>query len=600
MSELTGNVFAGRYKILEKIGAGGMAIVYLAQDMILERQVAIKILREQFVDDEQNLKHFQNEARAVAAFSHPNIVKIFDVGMENNMYYIVMEFLEGRTLKDMIRKEAPLNMLLAIDIVRGVLRALQHSHEKGIIHRDIKPHNIIITRDGKVKVTDFGIAKNSSASTITYSGQMVGSVYYISPEQAKGYMTTSASDIYSTGVMLYEMLTGSVPFTGDNPVGVALSHVQKEAVPVRQLNRKVPDCLAEVVERAMQKNPKDRYPTAEAMDRALLKARTLMEQGRAGRRVRLNVKQYKKPALVAGLALLALLLVWGGVRMLGSVTRTAEVPEVTGMDLTAAGVLLEEAGYTWRVDRRVNSETEPEGQVLEQDPQAGSRVSRDRTVLLTVSSGPELVKVPSVVGQRERNAVINLKNSGLEAQISEAWADSPLYAAGDVMDQTPGPGEDVPRGTVVELVISKGVEPKPVKVPDLKGLTLSSAESQLRTLGLQVGTISMEASDEYFSGQVASQSVTAGSDLLQGESVNLVISNGPGPASNSQTLIQFTVEAEEEVLITISVDDESGIHEEYRQTHQPGDQVRAAVTYTGSGIITVFQNDNRILETRVP
>ncbi len=602
MSGLTGKVFAGRYRILERVGSGGMAIVYKAQDEVLGRMVAIKFLREQYVDDEQNLRHFQNEARAVATLSHPNIVKIYDVGMENNLYYIVMEYLEGRTLKDIVREEGPLHPLRAVDILRGVLRALDHSHGKGIIHRDIKPHNIIVTEEGKVKVTDFGIARSNNAATVTYSGQMVGSVYYISPEQARGGNTTFASDLYSSGVMLYEMLTGRVPFTGDNPVGIALSHVQKTAVPVTSLNRRIPECLEEVVTRAMEKNPRDRYDSARDMDRELGQVRQMIAEGKAGRRLRSTLRKHKKPLFIGGGVLAGLLLAALLVSSFWGRATQAEVPDLVGLSLEDAEVLLEGAGFLdWVIGQSVHSDEFEENVVMGQRPEPGVQVSPSREVSLTVSLGPVRERVPSVVGQNERNAIINLGNVGFESEVSYAYSDSLLFREGDVIEQLPVAGEDAPRGSLVQLVVSRGPELRETQVPDVRGLTLSNAEARLIAGGLEVGNISNATSYEYFSGQVASQEVAPGEVVMEGTPIGLVLSGGPGPVHSTST-IQFTLDegTEEDVLILVVVEDESGTNEVYRQRHAPGETLRIDVDHVGSATATVYQNDTMIFRTSLP
>lgn len=595
--QVIGKLFKDRYQVQERIGAGGMAVVYRGEDVLLKRPVAIKILREQFLDDEQNVRFFQNEARAVATMSHPNIVKIYDIGKEGPYYYIVMEYLEGQTLKDLLAKNAPMQPVEAIDILCDVLRALAHSHKKGIIHRDIKPHNIIICEDTtRVKVTDFGIARHTGAATATYSGQMVGSVYYISPEQAKGYRTTHATDIYSTGVMLYEMLTGRVPFQGDNPVGIALSHVQKEPVPVTEINPRIPVCLEEVVSRAMQKQPADRYRSAAEMARALLDVRTLIRQGKAPRRVDRR-KRYMAAGLTGIAALVVVAAVFGQqvVRHL----QPREVPLLVGQHVEEAGEVLSELGFSWEIEQTIKSDEYDMDYVLAQTPADGTRVPVSRTILLTLSEGPELFQVPNVVSLREREAVVALENRLLEYEIRYEYSPDGRHARGYVMEQDPGGGEELRRGGVVFLTVSQGVQPGEKKMADLRGLTLVDAEPILTELGLGLGEISYETSHLYFLGRIADQGIPPGQMVRSGTRVDLVISRGPG-MSVAQKDVAFTVPGEMAGTIIVMVEDASGVHQAYQGEHQGGEQLRITVDHLGGGTAKVYLGEQLLQEIPLP
>ncbi|HLN61257.1 MAG TPA: Stk1 family PASTA domain-containing Ser/Thr kinase, partial [Symbiobacteriaceae bacterium] len=266
---VTGTFLANRYRIGERIGGGGMALVYRARDEQLGRDVAVKVLRGQFGTDEEFIRRFRREAQNAASLSHPNVVQIFDVGRDDDQYFIVMELVEGQTLKELIQRQGPLPIAEAVRISAEILGALEHAHTNRIVHRDIKPHNILISRDGHAKVTDFGIARATTTDTVTHTGSIMGSAHYFSPEQANGQPTGEKSDIYSMGIVLYEMLTGTVPFTGDSPITVALKHIRDRVVPATQLNSEVPVELDEIILRALEKEPEDRYPSAAAMRQAL-------------------------------------------------------------------------------------------------------------------------------------------------------------------------------------------------------------------------------------------------------------------------------------------------------------------------------------------
>lgn len=595
--QVTGKLFKDRYQVRERVGAGGMAVVYRGEDVLLNRPVAIKILREQYLDDEQNVRFFQNEARAVATMSHPNIVKIYDIGKDGPYYYIVMEYLEGQTLKDLIARNAPMPPIEAIDIIRDVLRALAHSHKKGIIHRDIKPHNIIICEDTtRVKVTDFGIARNTGAATATYSGQMVGSVYYISPEQAKGYRTTHASDLYSTGVMLYEMLTGRVPFQGDNPVGIALSHVQKEPVPITQINSRIPVCLEEIVTRAMQKQPSDRYRSAAEMARALLEARTLIRQGKAPRRV--NRRQRMVAAGVAGILVLAVVFAVFGQRI-NRQFQPVEVPALVGEHIDDAGEILSERGFSWEIEKTVKSDDFDQDYILAQTPPEGTRVPLSRTIRLTLSEGPELFRIPDVVSMREREAIVALENRLLEYEITYGYSSDGRHERGFVISQDPVSGEEVRRGTVVYLMVSQGVQPGEKKMADLRGLTLADAEPILSELGLGLGEIRYETSHVYFLGRIADQGIPPGQMVRSGTRVDLVISRGPG-MSVAQKELAFTVPGNSAGVIIVMVEDASGTHQAYQGDHLGGEQVRFTVEHLGQGSAKIYMGEQLLQEIPLP
>lgn len=593
---LIGKVFSKRYEVKKRIGAGGMSIVYLAEDILLNRSVAVKILRDQYADDDRNIRFFQNEARSIAALSHPNIVKIFDIGKEDQYYFIVMEYLEGETLKEVIQEKAPMNPVEAINLTRSILKALEHSHKKGIIHRDIKPHNIMLDKGHKVKVTDFGIARNTGASTVTYSGQMVGSVYYISPEQAKGDRTTFATDIYSTGAMLYQMLTGKVPFTGSNPVSIALAHVEKQAEPMSNIHKKVPDCLEEIVEKAMMKNPKDRYSSAMEMARALTQAKMLIESGKA------KIKKRHKRIIKwkwLGLAAILLAILIPISMAIANYFAPVAVPDVVGKPLVEAESILTEAGFVYQIDHRIVTTDFDADMVMYQDPKADQKIKTSRTILLTLSEQPELFITPDVVGKMERIAMVEIENARLKPVVLHDYSYDRNIPEGAVIKQDPLAGSMLLEDSEITITINDGVEPGLVTMESLKGKTFAEAEAYLQDNNLTMGEISYDSSPLYFLGMVMDQSVLAETEIRTGTVVNLVISRGPGVELKEKE-ISFTLPGIKTSVVNIIVNDLSGTHEEYRANHTGGEPIRLTIEHWGEGSASVYQDDQLIMKVDLP
>lgn len=468
---MIGKVLEGRYEIVSELGGGGMARVYRGQDRLLNRNVTIKILREQYASDKEFLARFQREAQAVASLSHPNVVSIYDVGQEDDLHYLIMEYVEGRSLKDLISERAPLPPLEAIDISLQICDALEHAHENGVIHRDIKPHNILITRNGRVKVTDFGIAQAVSEVTMSQSGTMIGSVHYLAPEQARGGVIGATADIYSLGIVLYEMLTGDLPFHGETPVAVALKHLQENPRPVRELNPNVPPALERVVMRTLEKDPARRYPSAAALRSDLLAVRNALADATFATQVLPAIetpdppstlpKPRRRPRVWAWVLMALLFLglaaagLWAGFRYYLAVGETL-VPSVVGLPEGQALEQLAAAGLRGQVIARQYDASVPAGQVMAQDPGPNQRVRRGRVVALTVSQGARLVRVPSVIGETERNARLILENANLKVAADTLKVYHPSIPAGSVVDQNPPANTQQPEGTEVRLIISKG------------------------------------------------------------------------------------------------------------------------------------------------
>lgn len=597
-----GAVLSNRYEILEKLGGGGMAVVYKAKDTLLGRLVAVKVLRDQYSQDETFVERFRREAQAGARLSHPNIVSIFDVGRHEDDHFLVMEYVEGTNLKQIIKESGPLEESQVIRMGIQLSEALEHAHENGLIHCDIKPHNILITDRGKVKVTDFGIARACTSDTITFSGSMVGSVHYFSPEQARGGTADVQSDIYSASVVLYELATGALPFYAESPVSVALKQITEDPVPPGEVNPEVSSELEAVILKGMSKNPKDRYSSAAEMKQALMELGNhdaMLPVHPSGEKV--NSTKKLRPAgwaaLAAGLLLVALA---GYFAALGFFkVDEVEVPNVVNQEVERATEILEGAGLRVNVLNEIYDVEVPEGHVISQNPEGGEKVKQNRVVTLEVSLGPEIVEVPDVTGQSLRDAEITLSASGFKIAPDITYVFDAEVDDGKVIKQIPKAGAKEEQGMEITLVVSKGPQPQYIKMPDLKGLTLGEAEEKLKQVRLKLGNVSNSESGDYFSGHIAGQSVEPSSSILQGESVDVVVSKGPGPPPQHATIRVSVPDDGEKHRIRIEVVDSKGTHEEYNNLHDPGDTVRERVPFYGSGIVKIYQDGKLVHEQPV-
>jgi serine/threonine-protein kinase len=510
-----------------------MAEVYCAQDLQLGRKVALKILYRRFAEDGEFVERFRREASSAAGLQHQHVVAVYDRGEYDGTYYIAMEYLEGRSLKTIIQQEAPLDADRAIDLTIQVLRAARFAHRRGIIHRDLKPHNVIVDADGRAKVTDFGIAR-AGASDMTQTGSIMGTAQYLSPEQAQGHAVSAASDIYSIGIMLYEMLTGRVPFEGESAVTVALKQVNERATPPSAYNPAVTPELEEAVMRALEKDPARRYPDADAFIAALQAARdgtatavlapvpppleppseayVYPEEPLAPREPRDGRWWlWLLAVLVAGLGLAAVLLLPG--------TQKVGVPTVVGADQANAEAKLRQDGF--RIDTVQKTAEQPAGQVIGQDPTGGTKAKKGSTVTLTVSAGPQQVAVPQVVGLTVSSARGRLSKAGLQA--SEREENSDTVAQGRVISVSPSEGQKVDKGSSVTLVVSSG---KPqVEVPDVVGKSFDEAQSTLQAAGFKVTRVDKESDKD--PGTVLSQDPRSGGRIDAGSTIALTVAKAP-------------------------------------------------------------------------
>ncbi len=520
-----GTVVDGRYKINSRIGSGGMADVYLADDQHLGRPVALKVMHDRFASDQQFVQRFEREAQAAAGLQHKNVVNVFDRGSVGTTYYIAMEYLPGRTLKDVVNAMGALDPKLAIHIALQILAAAKFAHAKGIVHRDIKPQNVMIDDEWNVKVTDFGIAHNPVDGDITQTGQMVGTAQYISPEQAQGKAVSNASDLYSVGVVLFEMLTGKVPFDGDASVAIALKHINEPTPRPSAINPAVPPVLDAVVLKAMAKSPVERYANADEFILALERARDNLGAPPGRTEIRGAVApaavapvndNRRRNWIIAGCVLAAIaiaLLAWFFL-----VGNQKVVPNVVGRSVGDAQAKLAAAGFKSQVFSQVNKA--PNGEVFGQSPAGNKKAKKGSTVILNVSSGPGTVTLPDVSGMTEKEATQELEALGLEVKVEREY-DSDI-SKGKATRTVPGNGEKADKGSEVQLYISRG--PKQVEVPSVVGQDVDAATKTLEDAGFEVSTTEENSSED--EGQVLEQSPSGGAKADEGEKVKLQVASG--------------------------------------------------------------------------
>ena len=556
---LEGKILGNRYEILEIIGKGGMATVYKAQDKMLKRYVAIKVLREEFTTDEEFIKRFNTEAQSAASLAHPNIVSIYDVGIENNIYYIVMELIQGKTLKQIIDEDGVLPWKWALNVATQIASALEVAHKNNIVHRDIKPHNIIITEDGVAKVTDFGIAKAVSNSTITAFGTTIGSVHYFSPEHARGGFTDAKSDLYSLGVVMYEMLTGRVPFDADTAVSIALKHMQEKPVEPIKLNPSIPYSVNKIILKAMEKDINLRYQSATEMLKDLNMAlkdpdgdfvktgsnemaytqridipeEALNDELKDDRRSenkkkkKGKIRQFyeKHPAAKVITIILAVILIpvicfFGAQAVLniGSVEDVA-LPNFVNMTREQAEQTAEGAGLQLEVTEEFSSDVEA-GKVVSQDPPYldGYTVKENSTVKIVVSKGENIKIVPKVIGETVESATELLKTEELEIEVVEEASDT--VEAGIIIRQDPEADSELNAGETVTVYVSTGT--KQITMTNVVGESEADAKKELTDLGFEVNVEYDEDSSKE-NGVVLEQSISSGATVDDGSEVTLTV-----------------------------------------------------------------------------
>lgn len=566
---MIGYTLADRYEILEKIGSGGMGDVYKAYDKRLDRIVALKVLKSEYNEDESFVRKFRRESLAAASISHPNIVSIYDVGSEilegQTYYYIVMEYIDGKTLKEVIQKEGPLPVKQAFHFALQIAEALKVAHSKHIVHRDIKSQNIMVTRDYRVKVTDFGIARIVGNSTVTMTDSVMGSVHYFSPEQARGSKIDTRSDIYSLGIVLFEMLTGDVPFDGENPISVALMHIQNHMPLPSDINPNVDVAVDDIVRRMTMKDPKERIQKVEDViqilkdyllnPRAQQKKVSQMKRGQTQPLSQTEILQAqsqvdnrprpvrrpneskkdperrnkKKSNLLGTLlgVLVAILifvgLIFGGYKYLTRDKSTDLVLEdYTNQPIAEVQEKVEAMGLLFEISEQRESNDVPAGTVLEQNPPKGTHVNKGDTVYVVASTASSEVIVPSVNGRSYDEARALLEKSGLTIGSVDYQFDKDIPEK-MVIGTDPQAGTSVKNGSPLVLIVSKGEDDETVVVPDLKGNSVELARKYLEEVGLKLGSIDEKSDDSVDVGEVVKQSYEAGTKVSKGTAVNLII-----------------------------------------------------------------------------
>jgi len=591
-----GTVVDGRYRVLHRLGSGGMADVYLAQDALLGRQVALKLLHHRFAEDQEFVERFRREASSAAGLSHPNVVSVYDRGEWDGTYYIAMEYLPGRSLKAVVREHGPLAPSDAIDIAIQILLALRFAHRRGIIHRDIKPHNVILDEEGRAKVTDFGIAR-AGASDMTMTGSIMGTAQYLSPEQAQGHAVTEASDLYAVGVVLYELLTGGVPFEGESAVTIALKQVSVQPVPPSQRNPQVSPALDAVVMRALAKDPAARFAGADELIAALQQARIGVAPaplppgvGPPATATALAVPPppgedatgRRRWWIAAGLAALALAAVALLLLLPAGGAQNVTVPDVTGQTQASAQATLRHDGLQPVVSVSANADV-AKGLVIGTTPPRGSIVGRESHVSVFVSSGAESVAVPNVLHKSSSEAVRTLKQAGLQPTPQSQSSES--VAKGLVISTDPSAGVGVQVGSPVTVFVSSG--PQEATVPDVTGESQAAATATLAAAGLKVSSTKSEVA-EPAPGTVVSQSPAAGAQVRAGSTVAIVVAQAQAKTavpsvvgqSETQAVSTLTAAGFEAKTVTRTVSEEAKVGMVLQQSPAAGHKLSKGTVVT--------------------
>jgi len=564
-TRLIGKIISRRFRVEDVIGRGGMAIVYRAFDLKTHQTVAFKVLREEYEEDPEYKERFKREAEVCRKLGHPNIVNLIDAGDVGGVSYIAMEYVDGQTLKELINQSGSIPQEDAVRYTLQILAALGHAHQRGIIHRDVKPQNVMISRSGQIKVGDFGIAGMADTKTLTTDGNVMGSVHYFSPEQAKGMKATTASDLYSVGVILYEMLTGHVPFEGETAVSVAMMHLMEEPKPVEQ-QAKVSPAVAMIVRRSLKKLPQERYQSADAMARDLRRALRhpdgeFMEHHFAieetphevVKRIRNRRNSRSIPAklitLFIVLVLVALIAV-AGLRLYRSMFITSRMPDLMGLDAATAQKMVNNAGLTLEVGYAFSDVAE--GYVCEQNPKANAEVSKGTQVRATISRGSGLILVPRVVGMQQEEAIDLLTGQGLA--VGDTLIVPSEKLRGVVLAQSPEAGASALPGAALTLTVSGGR----VIVPELIGQREEEAEERMTSVGLTCGTITYEnVETARQDGVVLGQSVEKFTEVLPGSVVDMTVGHYDKRRYTANVTVRVDV-PEDGVTVRVTLVDEDG------------------------------------------
>ncbi len=617
MDKYTGKKLDGRYEIKELIGVGGMANVYHCYDSIDDREVAIKILKDEFLDNEDFIRRFKNESKAIAVLNHPNIVRVYDVSFGDMIQYIVMEYIDGITLKEYIEMQGVLDWKETLHLTTQILKALQHAHENGIVHRDIKPQNIMLLQDGSIKVTDFGIARFSSNATRTMTEQAIGSVHYIAPEQARGDKTDGKTDIYSVGVMMYEMLTGRLPFDADSAVSVALMQLQTTAKRPRQINPDIPAGLEEITVKAMQKTPDSRYHSAVEMlsdierfrlnpsisfeynymnektgySDAVKKSKKYHDSDKKESKEDFDDSPVKSPVLAAlkGIIIsaVAVFVIFGAIALLNGYKSAQpeeiSVPNFVGLTVADANER-NEYNFVFEYENRYSDEF-PIDTIIYQTPEAGSKkVKEGSKISLVINSAESDVKIPSPVMNRGVDATVELiKKSNLIPQVLYVNSDDTPVSSVDSLFPRAGTAVDI--GSTVYVFVSKGPAKDGIEIPDLSGLTASEAQAKLTELGFSNVTLAYDEKSKEDKDVVIRQNPVTGSVIVSDYNIVLTCSKGEQKEKIVTIPVDMPTSVTEEVEVTVLVGDK--INDEYSTTLVPADNPTYTIKIKGKNVVTV-------------
>ncbi len=608
MEKYIGKKLDGRYEIQELIGIGGMANVYKARDLIEDRTVAVKILREEFLSNEEFIRRFKNESKAIAVLSHPNIVKVYDVSFSETIHSIVMEYINGITLKEYIEQQKRISGKEAVHFTVQILRAIQHAHDRGIIHRDIKPQNIMLLQDGTIKVTDFGIARFARSETKTITDKAIGSVHYISPEQAYGKPVDGRSDIYSIGVMLFEMLTGTLPFDADSAVSVALKQIQLDPTRPRDINPDISLGLEQITLRAMQKDITKRYQSAAEMLRDIDEFKRNPEINfdykynsdkdstkyyktvkEPTKKTTSNLPKFiereKSPTMsivsgvVSGFIISALLFVLAMVVVANPFvnSETINCPNFIGTNINDAKK--QYPNLTFVVESEEFHSEYSQGIIYEQDPKENRSIKSNTSISVKVSKGTKTLSVPDFTNEDSVIAIAKLKGMGFKVTTSSEYSSS--VEVNKVIRTSPAKNEQAIYGSTITVYVSEGSGEKPVMVPDVMYYSLEEAREILESNGLEVGEIKQIKSDERVN-TVVNQSPMYGSQAIPGTRVNLFISGGKNPQNTVSLAIKMP-----KITETVRVQGYIDGVQELNQYIVPADIGTLNVDFTGSGLSTV-------------
>ncbi|BEP29464.1 Stk1 family PASTA domain-containing Ser/Thr kinase [Helicovermis profundi] len=657
MDKLIGKVLGNRYEVIEKIGEGGMALVYKARCQLLNRYVAVKVLRPEFAIEDDFVEKFEKESQAAASLSHPSIINIFDVGKDENIRYIVMELVDGITLKKYIKeKEGFVSNYDILNISKQISQALEHAHVNHIIHRDIKPHNIIISDDNRIKIGDFGIARAITSSTIVSSNEIVGSVHYTSPEQARGGFVDERSDIYSLGVLMYELATKKVPFDGDSPISVALKHLKEDVLIPSSYNSGINKGLESIILKALMKKPDDRYQSAseliEDLDKVIENPEVnvplyisaedsptmvMPNLGEFMEKKEKKVKKQKKSngkkserksvisVMITVLVALILTLVLFTVVFFKPITsmfmnKTITVPMVVNLEFNDGTKKLQDAGFNVEVSEYKYNDLVDKDNIISQSYPEGTKLKEGFTIDIEVSKGSVMVNVPNVVQKKYVEAQVVLENSKLTLGDVE-YVDNDL-PKGYVVSQSIAAGKQVKEKAIIDLKVSQGVKIETMIMPSLVGKTLEEAKEQLKPLAISINKITYNYSDDYNEGQIMIQGIKTGSEIKSGSSIELIVSKGKDPLStaidNTDTtatdgndtpeqttpslvgykdktyIIPFNIETESKVVKVVMLQDnvETIVYE--KKHFKTEDSLRIVIRGKGEAILKFYFDDQLV------